>query len=70
MITWLYHYEQVPLVGSVAMLYSKHVRRLTMQLRDLDGEGQAFAQARLANVRTVRAFANEMLEAERFQKVL
>lgn len=52
------------------MLYSKHVKRLTMQLRDLDAEGQAFAQARLANVRTVRSFANEMLEAERFHKVV
>lgn len=51
------------------MLYYKHVRRLSTQLRDLDGEMQAFAQARLANVRTVRAFANETLEAERFQQV-
>lgn len=62
-------FVQVPIVGSVAMLYYKHVRRLSTQLRDLDGEMQAFAQARLANVRTVRAFANETLEAERFQQV-
>lgn len=61
--------DQVPIVGSVAMLYYMHVRRLSMQLRGLDGEAQAFAQARLANVRTVRAFANETLEAERFQQV-
>ncbi|CAM9299169.1 unnamed protein product, partial [Laminaria digitata] len=60
----------VPIVGSVAMLYYKHVRRLSTQLRDLDGEMQAFAQARLANVRTVRAFANETLEAERFQQMV
>lgn len=60
---------QVPIVGSVAMLYYKHVRRLSTRLRDLDGEMQAFAQARLANVRTVRAFANETLEAKRFQQV-
>lgn len=61
--------EQVPIVGSVAMLYYKHVRKLSMRLRDLDSEAQAFAQARLANVRTVRAFANESLEAQRFQQV-
>lgn len=57
------------MVGSVAMLYYKHVRNLSMRLRDLDSEAQAFAQARLANVRTVRAFANETLEAHRFQQV-
>lgn len=51
------------------MLYYKHVRNLSMRLRHLDGEAQAFAQARLANVRTVRAFANETLEAQRFQQV-
>lgn len=65
----VFSFVQVPIVGSVAMLYYKHVRRLSTQLRDLDGEMQAFAQARLANVRTVRAFANETLEAERFQQV-
>lgn len=61
--------EQVPIVGSVAMLYYKHVRKLSMRLRNLDSEAQAFAQARLANVRTVRAFANETVEAQRFQRV-
>ncbi|CAM9217576.1 unnamed protein product [Pylaiella littoralis] len=60
----------VPIVGSVAMLYYKHVRKLSMRLRDLDSEAQAFAHARLANVRTVRAFANESLEAQRFQQML
>lgn len=40
-----------------------------MELRNLDGEAQAFAQARLANVRTVRAFANEAIETKRFQQV-
>lgn len=61
--------KQVPIVGSVAMLYYKHVRKLSMRLRNLDSEAQAFAQARLANVRTVRAFANETMEAQRFQQV-
>ena len=61
--------KQVPIVGSAAMLYYKHVRKLSMRLRELEAEAQAFAQARLANVRTVRAFANEKLEAERFQQV-
>lgn len=51
------------------MLYYKHVRRLSNGLRNVDAEAQAFAQARLANIRTVRAFANEKLEAERFQQV-
>ncbi|CAM9261689.1 unnamed protein product [Ectocarpus sp. 12 AP-2014] len=60
----------VPIVGSVAMLYYKHVRKLSMKLRDMDSEAQAFAQARLANVRTVRAFANETLEAQRFRQML
>ncbi|CAM9708259.1 unnamed protein product [Scytosiphon promiscuus] len=60
----------VPIVGSVAMLYFKHVRKLSMRLRGLDAEAQAFAQARLANVRTVRAFANETLEAQRYQQML
>ncbi|CAB1104935.1 ABC [Ectocarpus sp. CCAP 1310/34] len=60
----------VPMVGSVAMLYYKHVRKLSMRLRDMDSEAQAFAQARLANVRTVRAFANETLEAQRFRQML
>lgn len=60
---------KVPIVGSVAMLYYKHVRKLSMRLRGLDAEAQAFAQARLANVRTVRAFANETLEAQRYQQV-
>lgn len=60
---------QVPLVGSVSMLYYKHVRRLSMRLRDVESEAQSFALARLANMRTVRAFANETLEAERFHEV-
>lgn len=51
------------------MLYYKHVKKLSMRLRSLDGEAQSFAQARLTNVRTVRAFANERREAERFQQV-
>lgn len=61
--------SQVPLVGSVSMLYSKHVRRLTTKLREADGEADAFAQARLANIRTVRVFANETLESDRFSQV-
>ncbi|CAN0176191.1 unnamed protein product, partial [Ectocarpus fasciculatus] len=60
----------VPIVGSVAMLYFKHVRKLSMRLRDMDSEAQAFAQARLGNLRTVRAFANETLEAQRFRQML
>eukprot|EP00903_Cladosiphon_okamuranus_P017844 g16422.t1 len=60
----------VPMVGTVAMLYSKHVRKLSIELRSLDGEAQAFAQARLNHVRTVRAFANETLEAQRFRKMV
>lgn len=51
------------------MLYSKHVRKLSNDLRSLDGEAQAFAQARLTHLRTVRAFANETLEAQRFREV-
>ena len=51
------------------MLYYKHVRKLSTRLRDLDSEAQAFAQARLTHERTVRVFANETLEAERFQRV-
>ena len=51
------------------MLYYKHVRKLSTRLRDLDSEAQAFAQARLNHVRTVRVFANETLEAHRFQRV-
>lgn len=62
-------FPKVPIVGSVAMLYYRHVRKLSNRLRELDGEAQAFAQARLANVRTVRVFANETLEAQRFQQV-
>lgn len=52
------------------MLYYKHVRKLSMRLRDMDAEAQAFAQTRLSNVRTVRAFANEKPDAERFQQVM
>lgn len=51
------------------MLYSKHVKRLTLKLRDVDSGAQSFAVARMANMRTVRAFANERLEAERFEEV-
>lgn len=51
------------------MLYYKHVRKLSTSLRGLDSEAQAFAQARLNHVRTVRVFANESLEAQRFQRV-
>lgn len=56
-------------MGSVSMLYSKHVKRLSLKLRGLDSEAQAFAVARMANMRTVRAFANERLEVERFEAV-
>lgn len=60
----------VPIVGSVSMLYSKHVKRLSLKLRGLDSEAQAFAVARMANMRTVRAFANERLEVERFEAMV
>ena len=56
----------VPLVAISAALYGRLVRRLSKQVQDALAESTTVAEEALAGVRTVRAFAREDAEVERY----
>jgi ATP-binding cassette subfamily B protein len=56
----------VPAIALGAVSYGKRVRRLSRQAQDAAAEAAALAEESLSNVRTVRAFASERREVERY----
>lgn len=56
----------VPAIAISAVTYGKRVRKLSRQVQDVIAESAALAEESLSNVRTVRAFAAERSETERY----
>ncbi len=56
----------VPAIAISAVAYGKRVRKLSRQVQDVIAEAAALAEESLSNVRTVRAFAAEKSEIDRY----
>ena len=56
----------VPIVAAGAGIYGRFIRRLSREVQDALAESTAVAEETLAGVRTVRAFAREALEQQRY----
>ncbi|HKE15520.1 MAG TPA: ABC transporter transmembrane domain-containing protein [Kofleriaceae bacterium] len=56
----------VPAIAVGAVVYGRRIRRLARKVQDALAEGQAVAEESIAGVRTVRAFAAEEAEHERY----
>ncbi|HWM85889.1 MAG TPA: ABC transporter transmembrane domain-containing protein [Kofleriaceae bacterium] len=56
----------VPAIAVSAVVYGRRIRRLARKVQDAIAEGQAVAEESIAGVRTVRAFAAEEAEHERY----
>ncbi|KNC75702.1 hypothetical protein SARC_11779, partial [Sphaeroforma arctica JP610] len=56
----------VPVVGLMAMGYGRYVKSLSKRVQDSLAETTQVGQERIANIRTVRAFAKETDEMARF----
>lgn len=56
----------VPPIVIVAMLYGRYVRKITKQVQDTLAESSQVAEERFSNIRTVRAFGQELRETERY----
>lgn len=56
----------VPAIAISAVSYGKRVRKLSRAVQDVIAESAALAEESLSNVRTVRAFAAEKSEVERY----
>jgi ATP-binding cassette subfamily B protein len=57
----------VPAIAVGAVVYGRKVRALSRSVQDAIAAGQAMAEESIAGIRTVRAFAGEAAEAERYQ---
>lgn len=56
----------VPAVSAVAVLYGRFVRKLSKDTTDASAELTKFAEEKISNVRTVRAFSQESHESDRY----
>ena len=56
----------VPIVSAAAIFYGRTVRNLSKQASDATADLSKFAQEKLGNIRTVRAFAKENVESEKY----
>jgi ATP-binding cassette subfamily B protein len=56
----------VPAIAVSAVVFGRRIRRLARKVQDALAEGQAVAEESIAGVRTVRAFAAEEAEHERY----
>lgn len=55
----------VPGISAVAIVYGRFVRNLAKDTTDASAELTKFAEEKLSNIRTVRAFSQEPIEVER-----
>lgn len=58
----------VPLVAGVAVIYGKYVRKLAKITTDAAAELTNFAEEKLGNIRTVRAFSKETTEIRNYNQ--
>jgi ABC transporter fused permease/ATP-binding protein len=56
----------VPAVALGAVIYGRRVRKLSREVQDALGHASSVGEESLAGIRTVRAFASESSEAERY----
>lgn len=57
----------VPPVAGLAVLYGKYVRNISRSLQDSLADATKVAEERISNMRTVKAFAQERREMERYK---
>nr|CAH7720941.1 unnamed protein product [Callosobruchus chinensis] len=60
----------VPPLAGVAVVYGRFVRGISRKLQDALAESTKVAEERIANVRTVKAFAQEPREIHKYQQVI
>jgi ATP-binding cassette subfamily B protein len=60
----------VPAIAVGAVVYGRRIRRLARRVQDAVAAGQAIAEETIAGVRTVRAFAAEDAERERYRDAI
>jgi putative ABC transport system ATP-binding protein len=58
----------VPVVSVGSVLYGQFVRKLSKQTTDASAELTKFAEEKLSNIRTVRAFSQERNEVEQYKQ--
>ena len=58
----------VPGISAGAVLYGRFVRNLARETTDASAELTKFAEEKMSNIRTVRAFAQEKHEEEAYIK--
>ncbi|XP_009982106.1 PREDICTED: ATP-binding cassette sub-family B member 10, mitochondrial-like, partial [Tauraco erythrolophus] len=56
----------VPPLAVVAVIYGRYLRKLTKMTQDSLAEATQLAEERIGNIRTVRAFGQEMAEMEKY----
>lgn len=60
----------VPIIGAGAMAYSRRVKRLSKGVQERAASSTAFADERLAGIRTVRLSAREVVDADMYAAIL
>jgi ABC-type multidrug transport system fused ATPase/permease subunit len=58
----------IPFVSGVAVFYGRFVRKLAKQTTDASAELTKFAEEKISNIRTVRAFSKEQTEIANYDK--
>ncbi|XP_061414936.1 ATP-binding cassette sub-family B member 10, mitochondrial [Lethenteron reissneri] len=56
----------VPPIALIAVVYGRYLRRITKRTQDSLAEATQVAEERIGNIRTVRSFAKEELEMEKY----
>ncbi|XP_043399223.1 ATP-binding cassette sub-family B member 10, mitochondrial isoform X3 [Chelonia mydas] len=56
----------VPPLAIIAVIYGRYLRKLTRMTQDSLAEATQLAEERIGNIRTVRAFGQEMTEIEKY----
>uniref|UniRef100_A0A452HCY5 ATP-binding cassette sub-family B member 10, mitochondrial n=1 Tax=Gopherus agassizii TaxID=38772 RepID=A0A452HCY5_9SAUR len=56
----------VPPLAFIAVIYGRYLRKLTRMTQDSLAEATQLAEERIGNIRTVRAFGQEMTEMEKY----
>ncbi|CAM5101822.1 unnamed protein product [Eretmochelys imbricata] len=57
----------VPPLAIIAVIYGRYLRKLTRMTQDSLAEATQLAEERIGNIRTVRAFGQEMTEMEKYR---
>ncbi|KAJ8981301.1 hypothetical protein NQ317_004038 [Molorchus minor] len=58
----------VPPVAGIAVVYGRFVRNISKKLQDTLAESTKVAEERISNIRTVKSFAQEFREIEKYSK--